>query len=83
MMRSLFVFGLLAAFCLALAVAGVANDKQAARAACRDDYLRFCSSVPRGQGRVLACLQSHAQALTPTCRAIVEERIAAKKAATN
>jgi len=79
MMRSLVLAGLLASLCLALAIAATAMDKVAARKACRSDYERLCPSVLPGQGRIIACLQSHLDALAPACRAIVEEQIAAKK----
>jgi hypothetical protein len=32
---------------------------------CRPDYDRLCSGVQPGGGRILACLQSHARALSP------------------
>ncbi len=34
---------------------------------CRGDYGRLCSNVTPGGGRILACLQSHAGQLSPTC----------------
>jgi Cysteine rich repeat len=36
-------------------------------ALCRSDYDRLCSGVRPGGGRILACLQSHAGALSPAC----------------
>jgi len=77
MLRSYMVVFLLASIALALAVSAVAETS--AREACQADFLRFCRSVQRGGGRILQCLQSHIGELTPDCRSVVEERIAAKK----
>lgn len=35
---------------------------------CRADVARYCGDVPRGQGRVLICLDQKAGALSPGCR---------------
>jgi arylformamidase len=35
--------------------------------ACRADYRRFCAEVPRGDGRIVACLDQHAAELSPDC----------------
>jgi Golgi apparatus protein 1 len=48
--------------------------------ACSSDMARFCSDVPAGQSRIIACLFTHlsdpaqADAFTPTCRGRLEER---------
>lgn len=34
---------------------------------CRGDYDRLCSGIAPGGGRVIACLQSNASQLSPTC----------------
>jgi hypothetical protein len=34
---------------------------------CRGDYDRLCVSVVPGGGRILACLQGHANQLSPGC----------------
>ena len=34
---------------------------------CRGDYDRVCSNVVPGGGRILACLQDHANQLSPGC----------------
>lgn len=36
--------------------------------ACRPDYQALCSNVPRGGGRVMACLQQNQQKLSPDCQ---------------
>jgi Cysteine rich repeat len=38
------------------------------RSACFRDYVRFCSSVSPGEGRVARCLQANRDSLTETCR---------------
>jgi hypothetical protein len=45
---------------------------------CGADALRLCRDVPRGEGRVLECLNSRAMILTPQCAeavAIAYERV--------
>ncbi len=34
---------------------------------CRADYARLCSGVQPGGGRILACLETQANALSPAC----------------
>ncbi len=36
--------------------------------ACRDDIERWCRGVKPGEGRLGACLEKHAKALSPQCR---------------
>lgn len=48
--------------------------------ACEADVAKLCKDVPVGQGRVLQCLKSHADQLTPECKASLEAR--AQKLAT-
>jgi hypothetical protein len=53
-----------------LAVAAQADDTPApnARQACRADYQKFCSGVPRSGGRALDCLNSHKGDLSTACQ---------------
>ena len=55
---------------LGLAVAAQADDTPApnARQACRADYQKFCSGVPRSGGRALDCLNSHKGDLSTACQ---------------
>lgn len=44
-------------------------EAQALMQACRPDYLRLCSGVQPGGGRVLACLRGQdPQQISPACR---------------
>src|SRR5262249_35060654 len=38
------------------------------RTDCRDDYRAYCSNVPLGQGRAIACLKEHGPQLSGQCR---------------
>ncbi len=38
------------------------------RHACRGDYQSFCAGTRPGGGRILACLQKNAAALSPACQ---------------
>ena len=40
-------------------------------AACQADVKRICPDVPRGKGRIAACLQENAAAVTPGCRSAI------------
>lgn len=37
------------------------------RQACTVDYMRFCRGVPPGRGRIILCLNAHANELTQPC----------------
>ena len=39
--------------------------------ACTGDAKRLCKGIPRGQGRVLACLESRKADLSPKCQALM------------
>lgn len=41
----------------------------ALRDACRADYTRSCDGVRPGEGRILACFETHAADLSPGCKA--------------
>ena len=43
------------------------SEAMAVMHACRADYDRLCGDVVPGGGRILACLQSHAGEISPTC----------------
>ena len=42
------------------------------RAACRDDYNKFCRGTMPGGGRVLACLSKQYAALGTNCKKVVD-----------
>ncbi|MBW8636256.1 cysteine rich repeat-containing protein [Hoeflea sp. WL0058] len=39
---------------------------------CQPDYTRLCSGVESGGGRVLACMETNLDALSPDCRESVQ-----------
>lgn len=49
---------------------------------CRGDYDRLCSGVTPGGGRILACLQSHANELGPACAQAMPRAEALRNSAT-
>jgi hypothetical protein len=52
----------------ALMAAGPQSALADLRSACSPDYVRFCSSVTPGEGRVARCLQDNRDSLTNACR---------------
>lgn len=58
---------------LALAAAACAHAPPATvgEGACASDAGRLCAGVPRGEGRVLACLKARPEALSDACRLAV------------
>ena len=72
-MMSLIGKVLLAGFLAAYIAPALAQDFTAEqRAACRDDYNRFCKGTPPGGGRVLACLSKQYAGLTARCKKVVD-----------
>jgi hypothetical protein len=51
----------------------------AIRAACRSDFLRNCTGVPRGGKEALACLQQHDGKLSQACHQAVAAAPAVKR----
>jgi hypothetical protein len=41
---------------------------ESARNACAPDYKQFCPDVKPGGGRIVKCLQEHAERLSPACK---------------
>ena len=41
--------------------------------ACRSDRRKFCSGIPAGRGRIVACLKSHLDELSEECKAFFEK----------
>lgn len=44
------------------------RPSRAVAQACRADYQAYCSNVPRGDGRILACLRQQGERLSAPCR---------------
>ncbi len=55
--------------------------RDAAHPGCRADAQRLCQGIEKGGGRILACLQSHAGQLSPTCQEHVNNRLARRASA--
>jgi hypothetical protein len=54
-----------------------ATEKSAEfKKSCGDDLTKFCGSVPKGQGRILACLMSKRAELAPACQATLQPFVA-------
>jgi hypothetical protein len=47
------------------------NQAQALANLCRADFMKLCANVMPGGGRGLACLEAHAQLLSPPCAAAI------------
>ncbi len=58
---------LLAAAALALAAPALANGP------CDADIQNLCQNIPAGGGRIFACLQSNSNALSDSCRAVMDQ----------
>lgn len=48
-----------------------AQDKGAAREACKGDYQKFCSGVAPGGGRIKKCLNDNFGALSDPCKQVI------------
>ena len=88
------IFTLAAAVVAVAALAPSIADAQAARVSpqmrseamalmqiCRGDYDRLCSGVQPGGGRILACLQNHANQLSAPCAQAMPRAQALKNSA--
>jgi len=71
----------LAAFCMSAPIAQAQTAitpemKAKARQTmmvCRADYQKFCAGVPRGDGRILTCLNNNMNQLQPACATALQE----------
>jgi hypothetical protein len=73
-MRGFAVFFLLTLACfLYPAHFGHAADADPARSVCKEDIQKFCPNVTPGEGRILMCLQSHIDQISPACRTAMEK----------
>ncbi len=50
-------------------VAQVRENAKEFMTACKPDVKKFCRTIPRGKGRGLACLKSHKDELSESCKA--------------
>jgi Cysteine rich repeat len=63
-------------FCL-MAMAALADDATmpppgGAAAACKQDVQTLCPGIQPGGGRIVACLKSHAEQVSPDCKAAIK-----------
>lgn len=65
---------------LAAGAAAQTASMKAMRQACMPDYKTYCSATSPGGGRIIACLQQHAQNLSPDCLQALQSAQAAHKA---
>lgn len=65
---------------LAAGAAAQTASMKAMRQACMPDYKTYCSGIAPGGGRIVACLQQHAQTLSPACLQALQLAQAAHKA---
>jgi len=44
------------------------------RKACADDVKKLCAGVKAGEGRIMQCLRTHSQELSPACADMLQQR---------
>lgn len=44
------------------------------RKACADDVKKLCAGVKAGEGRIMQCLRTHTQELSPACADMLQQR---------
>lgn len=71
MTRTLMLAVVLGAMSLTTAAAQEFTAEQ--RAACKDDYDKYCKGTMPGGGRVLACLSKHNGNLSAACKKVVAD----------
>ena len=49
------------------------NNRAGLKDACAADIMNFCQDVPRGEGKILRCLQDHVQKLSNKCKKEIVE----------
>ncbi len=57
-----------------------ADDREAAKKACMDDYKKYCTGIFPGGGRVKKCLSDNLSRLEPACRDNVARNASDSKA---
>jgi hypothetical protein len=77
-MPKLFVTAAIAA--ALLANAAVAQDAATVRQACSADLQRLCAGVQPGGGRILQCIRTHKNELSPDCQSALAQVAAQMKA---
>jgi len=71
LIRTLFTLPAIALLALA-AFADDAPPRGGAMAACKQDVQTLCADVQRGAGRIMQCLNSHADKVSPDCKAAMQ-----------
>jgi hypothetical protein len=57
-----------------------AQDSAALRGACKADYVKLCSGVMPGGGRIAACFKDKRDQLSDGCRAALQQAAAKRSA---
>jgi len=58
----------------------IPSSQAGAGGACRADFEKFCSNVPKGKGERWKCLNAHQSQLSATCQAKIQEKKARREA---